>query len=400
MNSIVTAKALEQARALVAELESYDGSVEQQHALLNRASTVRATMEGPYEMATRWLESMSIGAAMNLIVRAGALEKVPSQGSVSVATLAAACNVDRSVITRAMRMLVVSGIFTETGRDEYAHNPRSAAFDPRHGLGGFVGVCMDIMQSWIGLPEYCRTHEPRELLDPKKSPFAFTAGMEGKTYYEVLETDLPRRELWDITLQSMASNFPVLGMFPFKEHLAASAGEVWPERPAIVDVGGGRGQALLQIQGDGDGAALNGRLVLQDLATVIETLKPDDIPGIETMVYDIFTPQPVKGARIYLMRRLLHDFYDPQAIEILRNTASAMAPDSRLVICDMIVPDLVQVNGRMTLYWLDFSLVTIGGKERSKPEFENICEQAGLEIVKIYPSHGENTAMLETRLKR
>ncbi len=296
MNSIVAAKALEEARALVAELESYDGSVEQQHALLNRASTVRAAMEGPYEMATRWLENMSIGAAMNLVVRTGALEKVPSHGSVSAATLAAACDVDQSVITRAMRILIVNGIFAETSRDdEYAHNPLSAAFDPRHGLGGFVGVCVDIMQAWIGLPQYCKAHGPRELFDPRKTPFAFTAGMEGKTYYEVLDVDPPRRELWNITMQSMASNFPVLGMFPFKEHLATSDGDVSAERPAIVDVGGGRGQALLQILGDGDGAALNGRLVLQDLATVIDTLKPDNVPGIETMVYDIFTPQPVQG---------------------------------------------------------------------------------------------------------
>lgn len=296
MNSIVTAKALEEARALVAGLESYDGSVEQQQALLNRASTVRAAMEGPYEMATRWLENMGVGAAMNLVVRTGALEQVPPHGCVSAATLAAACNVDQSVITRAMRILLVNGIFAETGRDEYAHNALSAAFDPRHGLGGFVGVCVDIMQAWTGLPQYCRTHEPRELFDPRKTPFACTVGMEGKTYYEVLDMDPPRRELWNITLQSMASNFPVLGMFPFREHLAASSdGEATAERPAIVDVGGGRGQALLQIQGDGEVAAFNGRLVLQDLATVIDTLKPDELPGIEPMAYDIFTPQPVKG---------------------------------------------------------------------------------------------------------
>lgn len=100
------------------------------------------------------------------------------------------------------------------------------------------------------------------------------------------------------------------------------------------------------------------------------------------------------------MRRLLHDFHDSEAIEILRNTASAMAPDSRLLICDMLVPDSVQVYGPMTLYWLDFSLLAIGGKERPLPGFERICAQAGLEIVKLYPSRGDNTIMLETRLQR
>jgi len=134
------------------------------------------------------------------------------------------------------------------------------------------------------------------------------------------------------------------------------------------------------------------------------------------MVYDVFTQQPVKGkhlktnsilvtsltclgAHVYLMRRLLHDFYDPEAIKILRNTASAMAVDSRLIICDMLVPDYVEVNGPMTLYWLDFSLLAIGGRERSLSEFENICAKAGLEIVKVYPSRGDKTVMLETRLQ-
>ncbi len=295
MDSIVTAKALDEARALVAELESYDGSIEQQHALLNRASTVRATMEGPYEMSTRWLENMSIGAAMNLVVRTGALEKIPEQGSIGATELAASCNVDRSVITRAMRVLLVNDIFAETRRDEYAHNARSAAFHPRAGLGGFVGVCVDIMQAWSAVPRYCQTHAPQELYDPKKTPFAFAAGLEGKTYYEVLDMDPAQRELWNITLQSMANNFPVLGMFPFNEHLVAKDGEaVSAERAGIVDVGGGRGQALLQIQGDAEGA-LNGRLVLQDLPIVINTLNPSDIPGIEPMAYDIFTPQPVRG---------------------------------------------------------------------------------------------------------
>ncbi|KAM3472647.1 hypothetical protein MY8738_008761 [Beauveria namnaoensis] len=382
MNSAAAAKALDEARALVAELESYDGTVEQHQSLLNRAHGVRTAMEGPYEMATRWLENMTCGAAMNLLIRIDAFETIPPEGSITAPALASTCNVDASVITRAMRVLVVSGIFQETGHDEYAHNQRSLAFHPTAGLGGFVGVCVDIMHAWITMPNYCSTHEPQELYDIRKTPFAFTAGMEGMTYYEVLDTDPKQRGLWNITLQNMARNFPVLGMFPFHD-LKALEGQGSQERPYIVDVGGGRGQALLAIQEDCKGA-FSGKAVLQDTPAVIDTLQSSDIPG----------------AHVYLMRRLLHDFHDSEAIEILRNTASAMAPDSRLLICDMLVPDNVEVYGPMTLYWLDFSLLAIGGKERSLLEFERICAQAGLEIVKVYPSRGDNTIMLETRLQR
>lgn len=100
------------------------------------------------------------------------------------------------------------------------------------------------------------------------------------------------------------------------------------------------------------------------------------------------------------MRRLLHDFYNPVCVDILKNTASAMGPDSRLIVSDMLVPERVEVGGAMDLYWLDFSLLTISGKERTMNEFKDIFAQAGLELVKVYESAVGRTIMLETRLKR
>lgn len=79
-------------------------------------------MEGPYEMATRWLENMTCGAAMNLLIRISAFEKIPPDGNIIALVLALTCNVDVSIIIRAMRVLVVSGIFQEIGYDEYVYN--------------------------------------------------------------------------------------------------------------------------------------------------------------------------------------------------------------------------------------------------------------------------------------
>jgi hypothetical protein len=99
------------------------------------------------------------------------------------------------------------------------------------------------------------------------------------------------------------------------------------------------------------------------------------------------------------MRRLLHDFYNPVCVEILKNTVPAMGPDSRLIICDMLVPERVEIDGPMELYWLDFSLMTISGKEKTLKEFNDIFDAVGLELVKVYPSGIGKTVMLETRLK-
>lgn len=50
------------------------------------------------------------------------------------------------------------------------------------------------------------------------------------------------------------------------------------------------------------------------------------------------------------MGRLLYDFYSDVCIEFLKNAAQAMGPNSRLIICDMLVPDTVEVHGSKELY--------------------------------------------------
>lgn len=100
------------------------------------------------------------------------------------------------------------------------------------------------------------------------------------------------------------------------------------------------------------------------------------------------------------MRRLLHDFYPPVCIDILRNTVQAMGPDSRLIVCDMLVPEKVEPGQLKELYWLDLNLMSISGKEKTLDEFKQMFDAVGLELVKVWPSGVGATVQLETRLKR
>ena len=67
----------------------------------------------------------------------------------------------------------------------------------------------------------------------------------------------------------------------------------------LVDVGGGSGHDIELFQKRHPG--LPGRLVLQDLPTVIEAYKGTRSAGIEVMGYDFFTPQPIKGVNETLL---------------------------------------------------------------------------------------------------
>lgn len=102
---------------------------------------------------------------------------------------------------------------------------------------------------------------------------------------------------------------------------------------------------------------------------------------------------------MYFLRRLLHDFYIPECTHILKNAVASMGTDSRLIICDMLVPERVEIGEAMELYWLDYSLMSMTGKEKTLQEFKDMFDEVGLELLKVYPSGIGKTVMLETKLK-
>jgi hypothetical protein len=55
---------------------------------------------------------------------------------------------------------------------------------------------------------------------------------------------------------------------------------------------------------------LPSRLVLEDLPDVIEHAKESTEDGIEVVGYDMFTEQPLKGAKAYYLRTVLYDWPD------------------------------------------------------------------------------------------
>lgn len=284
--------ALREAEKLVAALKDFKGTTAEHIELLYQTEKIRTEIEEPYDTVNRLTEELAVTGALHMVIRIGALEKLPADGSsISAADLAAAVNVDISAITRAMRVLANKSFVVETDIDQYAHNTLSRSFHPE-ALAGLFLLSVDLTKGWEALPRYFKSHQPEELFDIKKSPFAFSVGKEGLTYYEALNDDAEQRDLWNRAMQASDKNMPILGMFPFstlKEQV-----EKEPERAFIVDVAGGRGQALIAIQTECPNA-FGGKLILQDLPIVINSLKPEEIPNIDATIHDIFTPQPVKS---------------------------------------------------------------------------------------------------------
>ena len=141
------------------------------------------------------------------------------------------------------------------------------------------------------IPEYLRTRPAQDLLDIRKTPYACVYGMEGRTFYETLSAN---PEHLDTFNRSMSEPGPEYGIFPIsslKEEVEAEQ-----DRAFVVDIGGGKGQALLHIQNETEKVfGTSAKLILQERPDVLEQIKPEELIGIETMPYDFHTEQPVKG---------------------------------------------------------------------------------------------------------
>ena len=216
------------------------------------------------------------------------------------------------------------------------------------------------------------------------------------TYYQVISDNPERLKMFNNTLAHIDAELPILGMFPFASLENQVKAE--PDRPFIVDMGGGLGNVLMSIQQEAP-AGFGAKMILQDRPDVLASINQEDIPNITKMEHDFFKPQPIKNAHLYLFRRILHDFYDPVCINLVKKVATAMGPTSRLLIGDFIVPDQTHVGDDFTVYWMDFSMMLLTGREKTAKQFEDILDAAGLQLVKIWPFAVGAQAIVEAKLK-
>lgn len=137
-------------------------------------------------------------------------------------------------------------------------------------------------------PNYLREGGYRCPTDPRDGfmQYAFRTKM---TTFELFSS-IPRifKDFNTFMGSTMGARRYWVDWYPIQERLLDGADD---NSALVVDVGGGKGHDVLAFHAKYPG---RGRLVLQDLAPVMENLTDLD-PGIEPMAYDFFTEQPVKG---------------------------------------------------------------------------------------------------------
>jgi precorrin-6B methylase 2 len=147
----------------------------------------------------------------------------------------------------------------------------------------------------------------------------------------------------------------------------------WESVRTVVDVGGGTGAMLAEI--------LRTRPKLQGILvdlpkTVARAAEIFEAAGVTeratTVGQSFFDPLPAE-ADLYLLRGILNDWPDREAIAILRRCAEAARPTGRVVVLKSVGPDDVSSG-------LSIEMVLVGGKHRTVTEFREFAQQAGLVV--------------------
>lgn len=141
-----------------------------------------------------------------------------------------------------------------------------------------------------------------------------------------------------------------------------------------------------------------GRLFVQDLPAVIEEAnKKTPDAAIEMQDHDFFTPQPITGARAYLLHDILRDWPDEKALEILGHLKDAMRKNySKLLVAEFVIASKGADPFNTAL---DITVMScLGGKERTERDWQSLFERAGMEVAGTWSLPGNQESVIEAVL--
>ena len=162
----------------------------------------------------------------------------------------------------------------------------------------------------------------------------------------------------------------------------------------LVDVGGGQGgllAALLAAHPEAEG-------MLFDLPHVVALAPPVlAAAGVASRCRitggDFFEALPRDG-EIYLLRKVLHDWDDRRADQLLAVCRDAMPAGARLVVAEAIVPE---GNALAYAKLLDLLMLAYaGGRERTEREYRALLAAAGFTVDRIVPTRS-SLSLIEAR---
>jgi len=152
----------------------------------------------------------------------------------------------------------------------------------------------------------------------------------------------------------------------------------------VVDVGGGYGGLIAAILMEHPAT----RGVLLDVPGIAEEarryLVAAGVADRCQFVGGDFRQEVPSGGDVYVMKSVIHNWSDDEAVVILKNVGRAMAENGRVLVVEMVISPGHRAS---TAKLLDLHMLTLfGGCQRTEDEYRNLYEAAGLTLTRIIPT--------------
>lgn len=325
-----------------------------------------------YKMVSGYQLTQSIFA----IVKAGIPDLIISNNAESIESLAKSTDLDEEKLYRIMLALSSEGIFQEEKKYSFKHTELS-----KHLTSGEKANELIRLRVLRTQENYYAWSKLYEGLKTNRCPFDL---YHKKNFFDYLEEDADSGNYFNqcmFNLTSRALPF-ILEFYSFSSY------------KTILDIGGGYGQLMYGILKEYPEA----KGIIYDLPEVIagalDNNKEHNV-NIEWIGGSFFDSLNV-NADLFILRNILHNWPDEDAIKILKNCCKVMKPGNKLLVIENKVSD--HGKGFNASLWKDLEmLVYFDGRERNEREISELLYKAGLSVGQVISTNGM-PVLIEARL--
>ncbi|MCF6149981.1 MAG: methyltransferase [Candidatus Kuenenia sp.] len=290
-----------------------------------------------------------------------------ADGPCKVEELAAKTGAHAGSLYRVLRALAGVGVFSHDGHGRFSLTPladllRSDVPGSQRALAILMGG--EFHAAWGELLHSAKTGEP-----------GFNKKF-GMPFFQYVAEHPDRHDFYDAAMEGVhgRETQPMLNAYDFSAF------------GTVIDVGGGNGSTVVGILARHP--AVQG--ILFDLPAVAERARSGLVGSnqanrLHVVGGDFFSAVP-GGADVYLLRHVIHDWLDEDAVSILRNCRDAMSPGAKVLVVEMVLPS---ENEPSFGKWLDLMMLLVAGKERTEAEYSQLFTDAGLRMTRVIPTESD-----------
>ncbi|MFF4101985.1 methyltransferase [Streptomyces sp. NPDC001903] len=313
------------------------------------------------------LHDLMYGHVHAAALRAVAVHRIAdhlTDGPRTAEELAARTGTHGPALRRILRFLATRGLFGEDGRGAFRLEEAGRSL--------VAGAPGSQLASVLMLTDPMFARSAGRLADTLRTGESAFDLAHGMPFFEHLLGSPEDRATFDAGMAAHSG--------PAEELVAQSY--AFPAGARLVDVAGGRGGLLAAVLTREP--TLSGTLFDQP-ATVAEHVL--DRPGLagrwRTAGGDFFTAVPA-GGDFYLLKHILHDWSDEDALRILGSIRRAAGTGGRLLVVEAVLPEGSAPHPAVELDVV--MLMAVTGRERTAAEFESLLARAGFRLDRILPT--------------